>query len=484
MVRLGTLLIRRLVPAAICATAIVACGASSPQKPATTASTPAAGTATSKTSKTASLTEVKIYSSLPESGSDAAQSRQIETGIQFALKQAHHRAGQRFQISYKPLCDSSPSRHRSSSRTPTSRSKIATVRTAVHCTGSWNQTVVANNAEKAASDPRTVAYIGDLNSGATAVSLPILNQAGIVQITPGSGYPGLTNSVTVKSPKGLPVTQPGEPDKYYPAGIDHRTLLRLIPNDLVQASSALYVLHKQGCQKFSAWDFGTDSESTALLNAVIATASRYKMVWVKPPALTKDYVTYADALRPAEIRCVVLVGHETRAAEMLTLELREQLSPAPTIMGTSGFCNRQWLQGIPGPFRKNVSAVLYCTTPALPVSRYSDSAKFMTQFRATYHRRPTAYDLYGYVATVMIVRALEDSERGGDTRGQVLSGMVEDFAPDEVDTMPGQVSAFSFDTSGNVGSNSYGIDDFRGGVLRYAETVDVDKPRYLLPSAG
>ena len=56
-----------------------------------------------------------------------------------------------------------------------------------------------------ARNPQTVAYIGDLNTGATELSLPILNQAGIVQLTPGSGYPGLTDKVT-----GVTVT-PGEP---------------------------------------------------------------------------------------------------------------------------------------------------------------------------------------------------------------------------------------------------------------------------------
>ena len=35
------------------------------------------------------------------------------------------------------------------------------------------------NALKAASDDSAIGYIGEFNSGATAVSLPLLNEAGI-----------------------------------------------------------------------------------------------------------------------------------------------------------------------------------------------------------------------------------------------------------------------------------------------------------------
>ena len=43
----------------------------------------------------------------------------------------------------------------------------------------------AQNARKAAQDDKAVAYIGEFNSGASAISIPILNEAGIPQISPG-----------------------------------------------------------------------------------------------------------------------------------------------------------------------------------------------------------------------------------------------------------------------------------------------------------
>ena len=50
--------------------------------------------------------------------------------------------------------------------------------------GNWDPGQTSTNARKAAQDKSTVAYIGEFNSGASAVSIPILNQAGIAQISP------------------------------------------------------------------------------------------------------------------------------------------------------------------------------------------------------------------------------------------------------------------------------------------------------------
>jgi branched-chain amino acid transport system substrate-binding protein len=478
MVRLGTLLIRRLAFAALCALAIAACG--SGQKPTPTSTTAAKQPAHSTTT-------VDIYSSLPDSGGEAAQSHQIETGIGLALKLADHKAGS-FKVTYTQLCDSAVPRKRSHSPTSRGKSGAGARADTPKCIGNWNQTRVVHNAVMAAGNPQTVAYIGDVNSGATELSLPILNQAGIVQLTPGSGYPGLTNSVTVKAPKGIVITQPDEPDKYSPAGFpSNRTLLRMIPNDLVQASAALDVLHKTGCQKFSAWNFDSDPESKSLLQAVIATAPKYKMDYVPAPprAAKTTYLTYVtQVVAPTGIHCAVLVGHVTKAAESLTLYLREHLGPASTIVGTSGFCNRDWVGGINSAYRKTVAEELYCTTPVLPVGEYGGSASFVKLFRSNYHRQPTTYDLYGYAATEMLLRALRDTDSVEDTRKAVLISMVYDTAPNEVADTPGQISAFSFDSNGNFETNNdYGVDAFKRGTPQHVETLSIGQ-KHLLSSGG
>src|SRR5574341_369885 len=93
-------------------------------------------------------------------------------------------------------------------------------------TGQWDTTLEAANAQQAAADPRVMAYIGPLNSGAARVSIPITNQAGLVQISPTNTWPGLTKVGFA----------PGEPGILYPTG--RRTYFRTCPTDEFQAPAA------------------------------------------------------------------------------------------------------------------------------------------------------------------------------------------------------------------------------------------------------
>src|SRR3981081_4464111 len=58
--------------------------------------------------------------------------------------------------------------------------------------GSWDAAQEAENPRKALNDRSVVAYIGTYNSGAAKVSIPLLNQAGMVMAPPANTYPGLT----------------------------------------------------------------------------------------------------------------------------------------------------------------------------------------------------------------------------------------------------------------------------------------------------
>ncbi len=161
-----------------------------------------------------------VYSSLPLQGPLASDSTQIVDGEKLALEESGGRAG-KFRIAYFSLDDANPA------------------------TGVWSPEVTAGNAKTAAQDPSTIAYIGDLDSGATAVSLPLMNSAGILQVSPSSPYIGLTSSVDAGQ---------DEPERFYPSG--KRNFGRLQPGDGVEGAaqaqlmrslgvSSLYVLDNQ-----------------------------------------------------------------------------------------------------------------------------------------------------------------------------------------------------------------------------------------------
>ncbi len=161
---------------------LVACGSSS----SSSSSSSSGGSSSSRgSSSSGGSNTVDIYSSLPMQGASSAQTIPLVNGIKLALSQANNKAGS-FTINYQVLDDSTAS------------------------AGKWDPTQTAADARKAAEDPKAVFYIGEFNSGASEVSIPILNQAGIPQVSPANTYVGLTTNE--------PGSAPGEPQKYYPTG--------------------------------------------------------------------------------------------------------------------------------------------------------------------------------------------------------------------------------------------------------------------------
>ncbi len=192
--------------AAFAAIALAAAGCSS--------SSSSSSEPSSSSSAAAGGNTVDIYSSLPMQGASSAQTIPLVNGIKLALSQAGGKAGQ-FTVNYQVLDDSTAA------------------------AGKWDPGQTAANARKVASDPKAVFYIGEFNSGASEVSIPILNEAGIPQVSPANTYVGLTTN--------LPGSAPGEPQKYYPTG--KRTYLRIVPIDSIQAAADLIAMKNAGCTK-------------------------------------------------------------------------------------------------------------------------------------------------------------------------------------------------------------------------------------------
>jgi branched-chain amino acid transport system substrate-binding protein len=154
-----------------------------------------------------------VYSSLPLRGPQAEAARAMVNGQRLALQDAGGTVGD-FQVKFTSLDDS------------------------VGPEG-WDRDATADNARRAAQDPTTIGYIGDADFGATAISIPVLNQSGIAQVSPAATYPGFTTTEDA--------TEKGEPEKYYPSGA--RTFARVIPNDVVQGEAQARLQAADGCRR-------------------------------------------------------------------------------------------------------------------------------------------------------------------------------------------------------------------------------------------
>lgn len=89
----------------------------------------------------------------------------------------------------------------------------------------WDPVAAGANAREATEDASTIAYIGELESGATRTSLPITNQAGILHVSAGSTAVDLVED------------RPGSAGLLYQQRGD-RNFGRVIPDLEVQAAAA------------------------------------------------------------------------------------------------------------------------------------------------------------------------------------------------------------------------------------------------------
>src|SRR5690349_9169806 len=140
----------------------------------------ACGSSSKSASSSSGGKTVDVYSSLPLQGASTAQTGPMVNGMKLALEQAGSKAGQ-WTVAYTSLDDSTAA------------------------AGKWDPAQCAANARKVAQDSKAVFYMGEFNSGCSEVSVPILNQVGIAQVSPANTYVGLTTNE--------PGSAPGEPQK-------------------------------------------------------------------------------------------------------------------------------------------------------------------------------------------------------------------------------------------------------------------------------
>jgi branched-chain amino acid transport system substrate-binding protein len=157
-----------------------------------------------------------IYSSLPLQGVSAAAARSVAAGQSFALSEAGARAAHR-RVRLVRLESTKPGGH------------------------IWDPGLVSANVKRAVGDPSSVAYLGELDYGGSAVSVPVTNDNEIVQVSPGDSLASLTSV-----PPGRPQAGPA---RYYPT--DERNFVRLGTSDLLLADVLLAQAREAGARRLA-----------------------------------------------------------------------------------------------------------------------------------------------------------------------------------------------------------------------------------------
>jgi ABC-type branched-subunit amino acid transport system substrate-binding protein len=246
-------------------------------------------------------TTLTVYFSGPLQGASSSGAQAALNGARMALADAHGRVG-KYRIVLRALDDA----------TPQSRG--------------WDPSQTTVNARVAIQDQSTIGYLGEYNSGASAVSIPLLNRAGIAQISPESTAVGLTSAGTGSAP--------GEPQKYYPVG--KRTFARVAPSDAIQAVALVRLQHTVGCRStFVLDDDEVDGEDMALTYVLTAKAAGVRVVGVQAfQRHASDYKSLASGVAGSGADCVLITAIDEPSAVLLTEQIAHAL-PDATIFATA-----------------------------------------------------------------------------------------------------------------------------------------------------
>jgi branched-chain amino acid transport system substrate-binding protein len=369
---------------------------------------------------------IKIVSSLPRTGSANGQTTSIVNGIKLALSEANYKAGD-FKLVYEDWDDASPER------------------------GTWDPALEAANAERAVNDAEVMAYIGPYNSGAAKISMPKLNQAGLVCINPGTTWPGLTKPG---------IGEPNEPDVYRPSG--KVTFFRVVPADDIQGSvgaewakdmgvKKIFVLHDRELYGKGLADvFQKSAKKLGIevlgFEGIDSKAANYKSLAVKIRAKRPELIFFGGTTQSNAgqlMKDIVGAGVDAK------------------IMAPDGCFENAFIQSA-GP--ATLEGRTYLTFGGVPPKQLTGKGhEFYEHYKRAYQMEPEAYAVYGYEAGKVAVDAIRRA--GKKDRAAILAAVA------ETKDLDAALGKWSFDANGDTTLRTMSGSMVKNGAFEFVKLL-------------
>lgn len=365
---------------------------------------------------------VVVFGSFPLQGADASGAGDFLKGAHLALAQREDRAG----------------------TTP--------VTLQVHddaANGKWNADVVTANATKAVADPSVVAYLGDYNSGAVAVAMPILNQAGMAQMA------GPASVVALTVPDGV---DPTAPQRYQPTGV--HTFARVMPNDRNQGQAlAQYLVNQHVTSIYVVNDGGLYGKGLGAAVAAFAQKSKITVVnqiSIDPNAT--EFTALAGQIAASGAGAMVYAGPTSSHAPEL---FRDVHAAAPNLLlfGGDGLNHAGFTTTV-----GSAASQVRITAPVPPANGNSPVTKeFVAAYHKQYSAAPPLFAYLGFDAMNTVLDAIAQAKlTGTDTAANraAVRGALFDLG-----IQSGAMGHFAIDQNGDTTLARYGLFEIRDSKL-------------------
>jgi len=332
----------------------------------------ACGNATTGRSQvTISGSQLTIYASQPPGGSGGQSATDTLEAEQMALSQVGSRAG-KFKLKLVKL----------------------------------DGRELSDNARTAISDPTAIAYLGELVPGTSQTSVQILNQQGLLEVSPADTAVYLTQPTAAV---------PGAPTKFYPThSTYHQTFARMVPNSGPEAKALVAEMRSRQVNRvYIASDQGPYGAALALQ---VAQAARAAGLAATPGPATETAIQASGA--SALFYGATLDSPDAARSARALLDGVSGSLPSVKLYVPSGLYDDRFVAGLTSATQQR----LIVSTPGFLNSGLGAAGqKFVSDFRSTYGHAPLPQAIFGYEAMAAVLAVLDQAGANAANRGAVVA---------------------------------------------------------------
>jgi ABC-type branched-subunit amino acid transport system substrate-binding protein len=312
---------------------------------------------------TVSGTSLTVYTSQPPGGG-SSQTRDTLAAEQLALSQAGGQAG-KFRVRLVKL----------------------------------NGRELSDNARSAIEDKTSIAYLGELEPGASPNSVPITNEVDVLQVSPTDTAAYLTQASAAVD---------GAPGKYYPSSKNYgETFARVVPTTDQEAKALVQAMQSLRVSKLYVTD-DAQPYGDAIAAAVAQDAASSPTVVRGPATVAAFKRAHADA---------IFLGTSSSASAAKLFAGIAAASPGAKLFGPSALYADSFVSGLPSAARRNV----YVSSPGfLPADLSPAGRKFDSDFKAAYGRNPAPAAIFGYEAMAAVLAVIREAGPAANVRRDIV----------------------------------------------------------------